>query len=76
MKILSNLSADQLIQFLLDKKLAKTRFDSFLNEQMLEITPLGIDIITILIKLKSDSIESEKSNIEAAEKLDQEERNL
>ena len=73
MDLKSDLNADQLIQFLLDKKLAITRFDKFLNVQMVEITPLGIDIVTILFKLKTDSEESNKTNIFAAEKLEQSE---
>lgn len=65
-----------MIHFLLDNKMANTRFDKFLNEQTIEITALGIDIHQILNKLKTDSEESERTNIQAAEKLDQEERNL
>ncbi len=72
----SQLSADELIKVLFDSKLARTRYDKFLNEQMIEITPLGIDIHEILNKLKTDSQESERTNILAAEKLDEEERNL
>jgi len=66
------MSADDVIQFLLNTKLAKTRFDKFLNEQMIEITPLGIKINEILDKLKTDSKEAEQTNIQAAEKLENE----
>lgn len=37
-------NADVLIQRLIDNKLVTTRFDKFLNQQMIEITPLGIEI--------------------------------
>lgn len=70
------MNADQLIQYLLNQGLAITSFDSFLKEQMLEISPFGIEIITVLNKLNENSKESEKTNIFASEKLDEEERNL
>jgi len=70
------MNADQLIQYLLNEGLAITRFDKMLNEQMIEISPLGIEIHQILNKLKTNSDESEKTNILAAEKLNEEERNL
>ncbi len=68
------MSPEQLIQWLLDAKLAKTTYDKFLKEQMLDITPLGIDINTILNKLKETSKESESTNIYAAERLESEEQ--
>ena len=63
-----------MLQFIIDKKLASTSFDKYLNEQTVTITKLGIDIITILEKLHQDSIESEKTNIFAAERLANEEK--
>ena len=68
----SGLGADELIHWILDNKLANMGFDKFLREQMVEITPLGIDINLILNKLKTTSEESEKTNIFAAEKLKEE----
>lgn len=70
------MNPDALIQYLLDQGLVITRFDKFLNEQMIEISPFGIEIHTILNKLKTTSEESEKTNILAAEKVNEEERNL
>ena len=72
MDVKSGLSADQLIQWLLDKKLVNSHFDKFLNEQTIDITDLGGDINTILDKLKTTSKEAEETNIFAAEKLEAE----
>lgn len=66
---------DYLIQWLLDKKLAFSTYDKFLNEQMINISDLGIEINTILDKLKTTSKESEKTNIFAGEKLKENEKN-
>lgn len=66
-------NADVLIQRLIDNKLVTTRFDKFLNQQMIEITPLGIEIHSVLNKLKTTSKESEETNQFAGEKLAEEE---
>lgn len=67
--------ADFLIQWLLDKKLVKTTYDKFLNEQMINITDLGIEINQILNKLKTDSNEANKTNEIVALKLNENEKN-
>jgi len=64
-----NLEPNTLIQFLLDNKLAHTHFDKFLQEQMIEITDLGIEINTVLNKLRTTSKESEYTNEFAGMKL-------
>jgi len=68
-------NADQLIQYLLNEGLAITRFDKFLNEQMIEISPFGIEINQILNKLKETSKEADKTNLLVAEKLKENEKN-
>lgn len=67
------MNADEIIQWLLDKKLAETSFNKFLNEQMIDITYFGIEVNRILNKLKTDSEESERTNIHAGEKLQENE---
>ena len=67
-------SPDFLIQWILDHKVAISRFDKFLNEQTIEITDLGVEINTILDKLKTTSKEAEKTNIFAGEKLAESEK--
>jgi hypothetical protein len=67
-------SPDFLIQWLLDKKVAISTYDKFLNEQMINITDLGIEINTILDKLKTTSKESDQTNIFAGEKLKENEK--
>ncbi len=63
------MNPDDLIQWLLDNKLVKTSFDKFLNEQMIDISDFGIEINRILNKLKTESDQSEQTNIYAGEKL-------
>lgn len=67
------MNADEIIQWLLDKKLAETSFDKFLNEQMINISEFGIEVNRILNKLKTDSEESERTNIHAGKKLQENE---
>ena len=51
-----------IIQWLLDNKLAHTFFHKESQEQMIEITPYGIEVNTILEKLKTTSNESKETN--------------
>lgn len=67
-------SPDFLIQWLLDKKVAKSTYDKFLNEQMINITDLGIEINLILNKLKTTSDEANKTNEIVALKLQKDEK--
>ncbi len=55
-------SPEIIIQWLLDNKLAHTFFHKGAQEQMLEITDYGIEINTILEKLKTTSDESKQTN--------------
>lgn len=68
-------SADILIQWLLDKKLVFSRYDKFLNEQMIEITSLGISVNAVLNKLNENSKEAYQTNLSVAEKLKESEKN-
>jgi len=68
-----SMNADKMIQWLLDEKLVTTRFDKFLNEQMIEISTFGIEINTILNKLKSSSKEAQETNEQVAEKMESDE---
>jgi lipoate-protein ligase A len=68
-------SPDFLIQYILDQKLAKSTYDKFLNEQMINITDLGIEINQILNKLKETSKEANETNELVAEKLKENEKN-
>lgn len=54
--------ADTLIHWLLDNKLAKTFVHKESQEQMVEITEFGIEINTILDKLKTTSNEAKQTN--------------
>lgn len=51
-----------LIQWMLDNNLAHTFFHKGAQEQMIEITDYGIEINTILDKLKTTSEEAKKTN--------------
>ena len=53
---------DILIQWMLDNNLAHTFFHKGSQEQMIEITEYGIEINTILDKLKTDSEEAKQTN--------------
>jgi len=55
-------SPDTLIHWLLDNKLAKTFVHKGSQEQLVEITEFGIEINTILDKLKTTSDEAKQTN--------------
>ena len=61
------MNAEELIKWLLEKGLMRTRFDKFLNEQLVEITDLGKEINEILDKLRTDSEEAQATNESVAE---------
>ena len=57
-----------LLEWLQEQKLIKFKFDKVLNEQMVEITNMGVIVNDLLSQLKSDSITAQKTNEFAAEK--------
>jgi len=53
---------EQFLQWLIDTKLVTTSFNKEYQEQIIEITELGIDVNSILNELKTNSKTAEKTN--------------
>ncbi len=66
-------SPEDMIKYLINEGLMRMRYDKVLDEQMVDITEFGIEVNTVLSKLKSSSKESEATNQYAADKLEENE---
>ena len=64
---------EELIKYLLAEGLMRMRYDTVLDEQMVDITEFGIEVNTVLSKLKQSSKEAEATNQYAADKLEENE---
>jgi len=65
---------EKIIKWMLDQKLIEIRYDSFLREQMLGITELGIVVNAILLQFQKTSEVANATNEYAAEKLEEHEK--